>query len=221
MPTKIADVSLDLRVEEASVGIIVARGCTTESACAPLQAALDEEIRRARAREGTDDIKRVVRDLLRHGKYKPTGRGKPASEYLLKSAAEDRFPHINNLVDINNLISLRSLLPISLVDLSRAQTGTFAIRRGLPDESYVFNPAGQVIGLQDLLLVSRLPDDVPCANPVKDSMATKLDDTSRDVMAVLYAPPALADVLAQATRDFAEALTQWGGHPAVEHRVLP
>jgi hypothetical protein len=28
-----------------------------------------------------EEVRAAVRDLLRHGGYKPTGRGKPASEY--------------------------------------------------------------------------------------------------------------------------------------------
>ncbi len=37
-----------------------------------------------------DAVRSAVRDLLRHGGYKPTGRGKPASEYLIRAAEGDR-----------------------------------------------------------------------------------------------------------------------------------
>src|SRR3712207_7695492 len=46
--------------------------------------------------------------LLRNGGFRPSGRNKPASEYLAQAAREGRFPRINNLVDVNNLVSLRS-----------------------------------------------------------------------------------------------------------------
>ncbi len=36
----------------------------------------------------SDDVRSAVRDLIRHGGFKPTGRSKPASEYLLKAARE-------------------------------------------------------------------------------------------------------------------------------------
>jgi DNA/RNA-binding domain of Phe-tRNA-synthetase-like protein len=179
-------------------------------ASAELAGALDQAIVRSKARGEIEVLTGPVRDMLRHGKYKPTGRGKPASEYLHRSALEDKFPRINTLVDINNLVSLESLLPISLVDLVRAERSAFVVRCGRAGESYVFNSAGQAIELLDLLLVAKLPEDVACANPVKDSMATKLTESSSDVMAVLYAPRSLATELAAATKKFEEALNAWG-----------
>src|SRR5262249_26113317 len=35
-----------------------------------------------------DNVRELVRALLRHGGFKPTGRSKPASEYLLRAAGE-------------------------------------------------------------------------------------------------------------------------------------
>ena len=35
--------------------------------------------------ERNEETRAAVRDMLRHGGYKPTGRGKPASEFLLES----------------------------------------------------------------------------------------------------------------------------------------
>ncbi len=66
-----------------------------------------------------DSVRKSVRDLLRHGGYKPTGRGKPASEYLLGAAAGAPLPEINAAVDACNAVSLHSGLPISVVDLDR------------------------------------------------------------------------------------------------------
>ena len=42
-----------------------------------------------------DQVRSAVRDLLRHGGFKPTGRSKPASEYLLRAAREERLTSIN------------------------------------------------------------------------------------------------------------------------------
>ena len=61
--------------------------------------------------------RQAVRDLLRHGGYKPTGRGKPASEYLVRAADEGVLSSINAAVDACNAVSLHSGLPISVVDL--------------------------------------------------------------------------------------------------------
>src|SRR6266550_3991359 len=54
-----------------------------------------------------DTVREAVRALLRHGGFKPTGRSKPASEYLIKAAREGLRP-INLAVDACNAVSLHS-----------------------------------------------------------------------------------------------------------------
>jgi DNA/RNA-binding domain of Phe-tRNA-synthetase-like protein len=206
-------VTIECAIDHLAIGVVVGRRCSMGPAPVELSASIDAAVAEASAHQNAPIIGQV-RDMLRHGKYKPTGRGKPASEYLLRAAVENRFPSINNLVDINNLVSLRSLLPISLIDLARAGREQFVVRYGRPSESYVFNSAGQTIDVEDLVVVARIPDDEPCANPVKDSMMTKLGDRSTDVMAVLYSPVQRTVDLARATETFAEALKAWGGAQA-------
>src|SRR4051812_6393744 len=68
-----------------------------------------------------DAVREAVRALLRHGGFKPTGRSKPASEYLIKAAGEGTLASINLAVDACNAVSLHSGLPISVVDLELAK----------------------------------------------------------------------------------------------------
>jgi DNA/RNA-binding domain of Phe-tRNA-synthetase-like protein len=156
----------------------------------------------------SDAARGHVRDMLRHGRYKPTGRGKPASEFLLQAALRGEFPQVSGPVDANNAISLASGLPGSVFDADLAGRRLF-LRYGRAGESYVFNPSGQSIDLEDLVVVCR--DSAggwePCGNPVKDSMATKIHSGTRDVVAILYAPRAFGDkaALAWGAR-FADAL---------------
>jgi DNA/RNA-binding domain of Phe-tRNA-synthetase-like protein len=146
--------------------------------------------------------KAAVRDMLRFGKYKPAGRAKPSSEYLLAAALEGDFPLVNGPVDANNAVSLEWGYPASVFDAEKTGRELF-LRRGLPGESYIFNPSGQAIELEDLIVVCRRRkgravapsgDPVasdgwePCGNPVKDAMATKVFEGARDVVAVVYAP---------------------------------
>ena len=135
--------------------------------------------------------KASVRQMLRFGKYKPSGRSKPSSEYLLAAALEGNFPLVNGPVDVNNAVSLESGYPASIFDLDLCGK-ELMIRRGVHGEAYVFNPSGQVIDLEDLLCVCRKEGEtwLPCGNPVKDAMATKTRDTTRHVAAVIYAPAA-------------------------------
>jgi hypothetical protein len=148
------------------------------------------------------DLRQRVRAMLRYGKYQPSGRGKPASEFLLRAALADAFPLVNGPVDVNNAVSLASGLPGSIFD-SALSGKELLLRRGRGGESYVFNPTGQVIDLEDLLLVCRKVADgwEPCGNPVKDSMTTKVHLRTGDVVAVLYAP---ADEPAASVRQWAE-----------------
>ncbi len=164
-----------------------------------------------------ENVRAESRNMLRNGTYKPTGRGKPASEYLLRAASQpDSFPRVNWPVDICNFISLKYILPISIWDLDAAKADGFVFRLGLPDEEYVFNTAGQEIGLCDLVVgcAVRAADDengIPIVNPIKDSMATKTSPSTTDVVASIYAPASLdQSVLRNACDEFAEWLGRSG-----------
>ena len=87
----------------------------------------------------------AVRDLLRCGGFKPTGRNKPASEYLVKAAESGRLGPINPAVDACNIVSLHSGLPMSVVDLERAAP-PFRIEIADEGARYVFNASGQELG---------------------------------------------------------------------------
>src|SRR5438046_7645082 len=67
-----------------------------------------------------DTVREAVRALLRHGGFKPTGRSKPASEYLIKAVRDGQLSPINLAVDVCNVVSLHSGLPISVIDMDRA-----------------------------------------------------------------------------------------------------
>ena len=88
-----------------------------------------------------DAVRRAVRDLLRRDGFKPTGRNKPASEYLIRAVAEQKLASINVAVDVCNAVSLHSGLPISVVDLAKA-TEPLRVAVSPAGQSYVFNPAG-------------------------------------------------------------------------------
>ncbi|MDX1546256.1 MAG: hypothetical protein R3247_04675 [Rhodothermales bacterium] len=206
---------------DAGLGVVRAEGLGAgplppgaEAQLAALLAA-----RRAPLSEAEEAVRRAARDVLRNGRYKPTGRGKPASEYLLRAAAEGAFPRVNAPVDAANLISLQTVLPVSLWDLDRAGTERFRFRLGRAGEAYVFNRAGQEIRLEDLVVGCGLGDEgaeVPLVNPVKDSQATKTTAATCRVAAVLYTPleAVPAEVLAGHCAAFAALLAGCG--PAVD-----
>ena len=157
----------------------------------------------ARAPFTTDDgVRKCVRDLLRHGGYKPTGRGKPASEYLLGASSDAPLPSINAAVDACNAVSLHSGLPISVIDLDRARE-PFSIAIAPDGASYVFNAAGQSIDLAGLVCLSDA--DGPCANAVKDAQRTKTGPDTRRTLSIVWGTRALSG-RARAVGDWYRAL---------------
>lgn len=135
-----------------------------------------------------EQLQRAVRDLLRAGGFKPAGRSKPASEYLVGARAEGRFPTINPAVDACNVASLHSGLPISLVDVDRLE-GPLHIAVAPAGTTYAFNPSGQVIDASGLLV---LWDAIgPTGTPVKDAQRTKTHDGTRTTLAIVWGTVAL------------------------------
>lgn len=138
----------------------------------------------------SETVKSAVRGLLRHGGFKPSGRSKPASEYLIGAVLEGRFPRINAGVDACNVVSLHSGLPISLVDLDRV-VGALTIRIAPPGTTYVFNPSGQTIDVSGLVCL--YDDEGPTGTPVKDAQRTKTHDDTRTMLSIVWGTTALPE----------------------------
>ncbi|MEL6615538.1 MAG: phenylalanine--tRNA ligase beta subunit-related protein [Bacteroidota bacterium] len=161
-----------------------------------------------------EDVRLAVRDLLRARGYKPTGRGKPASEYLIKAAEGGFLGPINGAVDACNAVSLHSGLPISVVSLDRTE-GPFRIASGEAGDAYVFNASGHEIKLDGLLCLWDASG--PCANPVRDSQRTKTHEATRETLSVIWASEAHADRLTETAAWYASLLQDSG---AEVERVL-
>jgi DNA/RNA-binding domain of Phe-tRNA-synthetase-like protein len=151
-----------------------------------------------------DAVRSSIRDMLRHSGFKPTGRSKPASEYLLRAQAEGAWKPINFAVDACNLVSLYSGIPISVVDFDRLAV-PLSIEVAEPGASYVFNASGQTID------VGRLPclhdANGPCANAVKDAQRTKTSDATRCSLTVLWSSQQLRERTDAALAFYLELLT--------------
>lgn len=177
-------------------------GCPPTESAPRYVAELVARVRAAGEAFLAPERKAGVRDMLRFGKYKPAGRSKPSSEYLLAAALEGDpplggFPLVNGPVNANNAVSLEWGYPASVFDLGK--TGPeLRLRRGLAGEAFVFNRSGQTIDLEDLIVACRRSPAAgdagrteaweACGNPVKDAMATKVFEDARDIAAILYAP---------------------------------
>lgn len=151
----------------------------------------------------SDQVRKAVRNLLRVGGFKPTGRSKPSSEYLLKVAAEGPLLAINAAVDVGNAVALHSGLPVSVVDLDLAHA---PLRVGIAarGQSYVFNPSGQVIDVGGLLCL--IDGEGPCANAVRDAQRTKTGPSSTCTLSIVWGSKALREHVSATLRWYRDLL---------------
>lgn len=157
----------------------------------------------------SDEVRAAVRDLLRHGGYKPTGRGKPSSEYLIRAVSEGTLGSINLAVDACNAVSLHSGLPISVVDLDKT---VLPLRVAVADKgaTYVFNASGQTIDVGGLLCL--FDAEGPTANAVKDAQRTKTDGGTTRTLSVLWGSRALPGRAQQTMAWYRSLLESAGAH---------
>ena len=163
----------------------------------------------------SDALRAAVRDLLRAGGFKPTGRSKPASEYLIKAAEGGFLGPINPAVDACNAVSLHTGFPISVVDLDRV-VGDMEIRVAPAESEYVFNASGQTIDIDGLLCL--FDGQGPWANAVKDAQRTKTHAGTVRTLSVLWGVRGHEGALAAAT-DWYRALLAAAGATTVA--VIP
>ena len=141
----------------------------------------------------TPASREAVRALLRQSGFKPSGRSKPASEFLEKLLNDQKMGSINLPVDLCNAASLWSGFPISVVDLDLL-TAPLRLQAVAADETgpfkeYVFNPSGQVLDLRGLLCL--WDSQGPTGSPVKDSQRTKTHSGTRNTLSVVWGCNAL------------------------------
>jgi DNA/RNA-binding domain of Phe-tRNA-synthetase-like protein len=188
-PTPLGDVSVSAAVR----ALLATPSPATSSPAAPLHT--DEGVRAA------------VRDLLRHGGYKPTGRGKPSAEYLIRAVADGALGAINAAVDTCNAVSLHSGLPISVVDLDLAAP-PLRVAVAEAGARYVFNASGQEIDLGGLICLFDAAG--PCANAVKDAQRTKTTPATTRTLSILWGTRALPGRTAEAAAWYRRLLAEMG-----------
>ena len=122
---------------------------------------------------------------------KDPSRYRPSSEALLRRVASGKgLYQVNDVVDLNNVISMHTQLPIGTYDLDKVEP-PITFRRGQAGESYLG------IGRYDLNL-DGLPvfADIhgPFGTPFSDSDRTKVTPDTRRVLSVLISFEAERDL---------------------------
>ena len=155
----------------------------------------------------SDEVRTSIRGLLRQSGFKPTGRNKPASEYLVKAATNGKLHSINLAVDACNVVSLQSGLPISVVD-TRHLTQPLTVGVASEKSEYVFNPSGQVLCLAGLLCLHDA--NGPCANAIKDAQRTKTDARTCSTLSLIWGTRSLPQRTSQTTSLYRSLLEDAG-----------
>lgn len=157
--------------------------------------------------ESSDAIRKTTRDMLRECGFKPTGRSKPAAEYLIKAVEKQILSPINLPVDVCNAVSLHSGIPISVVDCDRL-TAPLRVAPAEKESRYVFNASGQEMDIGGLLCL--WDAEGPCANAVKDSQRTKTGPQTTRVLSVMWGTQDLADRVLQVESWYRSLLEPFG-----------
>ena len=202
-PHPLLDVAAFVTTFPASLGAVAASDAVRALLTTPPEAGAGHGAP-LRTDEG---VRSAVRDLLRHGGYKPTGRGKPSSEYLLRAVSEGALGAINAAVDTCNAVSLHSGLPISVVDLDLASP-PLRVAVAKPGDRYVFNASGQEIDLAGLICLFDAAG--PCANAVKDAQRTKTTPATTRTLSIVWGTRALPHRAAEAASWYRRLLGEMG-----------
>jgi DNA/RNA-binding domain of Phe-tRNA-synthetase-like protein len=187
MPTLTIDPGLKLKCPRAALGFLTARVTTRETPPGLLEEMKLRESEILKLPEPRAVLESPKILATRAG-YKALGkdpaRYRGSAEALLRRILTGKgFPQINSVVDIINLVSVESRLPVGLYDLAHVQ-GNIVFRAGRAGETY------KGIGKYDLNLEG-LPvfcDEAgPHGSPTSDSERTMVTPATAEIVAILVA----------------------------------
>lgn len=214
---------MEIRVELPGVklGLIEADGVRLAPSDADLAQLLGEVCERRR-REFTleslaeAETTRAVRAMFRAWGIDPS-KYRPSSEALLRRVVQGKgLYRVLNVVDIANLGSIETGWPYGCYDRSHIRQ-PIAFRAGEAGETY------EGIGKRTWHLAGRpvLADaDGPFGSPISDSTRSRIRESSRDLLAVIYTPSSAPN----AAIDFAldrlrERFSQYAGAIAARSAI--
>jgi len=148
---------------------------------------------------------------------KDPARYRGSAEALLRRVIAGKgLPRINNVVDVINLVSVESRLPVGLYDLANVQ-GDILFRAGRAGETY------KGIGKYDLNLEG-LPvfcDAAgPHGSPTSDSERTMVTERTKQVIAIIISFGG-ADGLERWSQRMSEMLKQYAAGRGIETQIIP
>ena len=111
------------------------------------------------------------------------GRYRVSSEALLRRVRRgDELYHVNSVVDVNNLISIKSGLSVGSYDLARLR-GTVTLRKAGSGEGYT-GIGKDFLDLENMLVLA--DDEGVFGSSMSDSTRAMVTEETKDVLAVIY-----------------------------------
>jgi DNA/RNA-binding domain of Phe-tRNA-synthetase-like protein len=134
------------------------------------------------------DALKPARELYKSFGIDPT-KTRPSSEALLRRVLRSKpLPRIMNAVDLCNLLSLSFLLPLGLYDSAKI-VGEVTLRRGGEGEAYP-GIRKETVHLHGRPVLSDRRGAF--GNPTSDSLRTAVDEETRALWLVIFAPRSIA-----------------------------
>jgi DNA/RNA-binding domain of Phe-tRNA-synthetase-like protein len=147
---------------------------------------------------------------------KDPARYRGSAEALLRRVISGKgLPRINAVVDVINLVSVESRLPIGLYDRAQVR-GDVVFRAGLAGESY------KGIGKYDLNLecLPLFADDAgPHGSATSDSERTMVTGATTQILAIIVSFGG-SEGLERASRRLGELLTEYAGAQNLETKIV-
>ena len=111
------------------------------------------------------------------------GRYRVSSEALLRRVRRgDELYHINSVVDVNNLISVKSGLSVGSYDLGHV-VGPVVFRKAVEGEHYT-GIGKDVLDMENMLVLA--DDEGIFGSSMSDSTRCMITETAKDVLVVIY-----------------------------------
>ena len=182
------EINIDPTIAEAAPGMVL--GCVRAAVrTEPGSEALWTEMQGAASEAAADPAEpaarrpiAATRELYRRlGKDPSRYRGSPEA-LLRRVRAGKELYRIHNVVDVINLVSLRTLLPIGLYDAAKLRPPV-TLRRGGAGEAYD-GIGKERLNLEALPVLADAGG--PFGSPTSDSRRTSVTDDTREVVAVVF-----------------------------------
>lgn len=126
---------------------------------------------------------------------------RPSSEALIRRILRGLdIPSVNNVVDIGNIVSMETLIPIGIYDLDKVKGETLYLRMSRSGE--VFHPIGgsvEILGSGQIVLADN--EKILHVYPYRDSEFTKVTRSTRNILIISCGVPGVNKSLVREALD--------------------